>query len=68
MIADSPSKHSTIYEILIQTKQKLDSWYSNLVCHHAVYSKELEEALAEGNESRKEFINLIIVYMRCVYL
>ena len=54
MIADSPSKHSTIYEILIQTKEKLDSWYSNLVCDHAVYSKELEEALAEGNESRKD--------------
>ena len=61
MIADSPTKHSTIYEMLIQTKQKaelLNLGETDLVCDHAVYSKVLEVELAEGNESLKEFINL----------
>ena len=49
MIADSPRKHSTIYEILIQTKQKAESLNlgeTDLVCDHAVYLKALEVVLA----------------------
>ena len=49
MIADSPTKYSAIYEMLIQTKQKAESLNldeSDLVCDHAVYSKALEVVLA----------------------
>ena len=61
MIADSPPKHSTIYKMLIQTKQKAESLNlgeTDLVCDHAVYSKAIEVVLVEGNEILKEFINL----------
>ena len=61
MIADSFTKHSTIYDMLIQTKQKVESLNfveADLVCDHAVYSEALKRVLAEGNESLKEFINL----------
>ena len=49
MIADSHTKHSTIYEMLIRTKQKAESLNldeTDLVCDHAVYSKALEVVLA----------------------
>ena len=49
MKADSPTKYSTIYEMLIQTKQKAESLnldQTDLVCDHAVYSKALEVVLA----------------------
>ena len=45
MIADSPTKHSAIYEMLIQTKQRAESLNlgetTDLVCDHAVYLKAL---------------------------
>ena len=73
MIADSPTKYSTIYEMLIQTKQKAESLnldQTDLVCDHAVYSKALEVVLAEGNESLKEVINLKMggFPMMCVFI
>ena len=73
MIADSPTKQSTIYEMLIQTKQKAESMNlgeTDLVCDHAVYSEALEVVLAEGNESFKEFINLRMggFHTMCVFM
>ena len=73
MIADSHTKHSTIYEMLIRTKQKAESLNldeTDLVCDHAVYSKALEVVLAEGNESLKEVINLKMggFPMMCVFM
>ena len=73
MIADSPTKYSTIYEMLIQTKQKAESLnldQTDLVCDHAVYSKALEVVLAEGNESLKEVINLRMggISTMCVFM
>ena len=41
MIVDSPTKHSTTYEMLIQTKQKAESLNldeTDLVSDHAIYS------------------------------
>ena len=57
LIADYLTKHSTIYEMLIQT-ESMNLGERDLVCDHAVYSKALEIVLAVGNESIKEFINL----------
>ena len=48
-MADSLTRHSTIYEMLIQPKQKAESLNlgeTDLVCDHAVYLKALEVVLA----------------------
>ena len=73
MISSSSTKHSTIYEILIQTKQKSESLNldeTDLVCDHAVNSKALEAVLAKGNESLKEFVNLRMggFHTMCVFM
>ena len=69
IITDYPTKHSTIYEMLIQT-DLLNLGEADLVCDHTVYSKVLGIVLAVRNESMKECINLRMggICALCVFM
>lgn len=73
MIVDSPTKISTIYEMLVQTKQKAEALTlteTDLVCDHAVYSKALEVLLAKGSDDLKDFIHLRMggFHTMCIFM